>query len=193
MGEALIEMLSECLGSDFTPEIEHHWQTVYAALSESICSSMNSEQAVLNSWAELKKMENYDEVAGTLLFQKLFTMCPETKTLFGFPVDMDMNSETMLASRRFKIHAKYFIEMLDKALGMVEAKQMEENMKQLGAMHAEYGVKPEYFPMMGDALFHTLKTMLKDDWNTELQTNWADVYARLSSQMIAAIKSSGKK
>ena len=139
MGEALIEMLSECLGNEFTPEVEHHWKTVYAALSESICASMNSEQRVLDSWAALKTIDNYDEKAGTLLFQKLFTMCPETKTLFGFPADMDMNSETMLSSRRFKIHAKYFIEMLDRALLMVQAKQLEENMKQLVELHSEFG------------------------------------------------------
>lgn len=189
MGEALIETLRECLGNDFSKEAEHHWKSVYAALADSICDSMNSEQRVLNSWAQLKKIPNYDEKAGTLLFHRLFTMCPETKTLFGFPADMDMEHTS---SRRFKIHAKYFIEMLDKALGMVESKQMEENMKSLGKMHAEYGVKTDYFPIMGEALFYALKSLLADEWNTELQTNWADVYGRLSNQMVSAIKNAEK-
>lgn len=195
MGEALLATLEQCLGEAFTPEVEKHWKQVYAALSSAMVEAMNSEHAVLTSWAKLKQMDNYDDRAGSLLFQKLFTMCPETKSLFGFPIDMDMTSETMLASRRFKIHSKYFIEMLDKALGMVEAKQMQENMKSLGAMHSEYGVKPEYFPLMGEALFETLKTMLEDDWSPELQTAWADVYGRLSSQMTAAmsVASAGKK
>jgi nitric oxide dioxygenase len=86
------------------------------------------------------------------------------------------------------MHAKYFIEMLNKALTMVEAKSVEENMKQLGAMHVEYGVKPEFFPIMGEALFYALSQTLKDDWNDDLKEAWCMLYDSLSSQMIKAMK-----
>lgn len=192
MGEALLEMMNEILSDKFTPEIEHQWKIVYQALSVNMIKSMNTEKSVLTSWAKLKKVENYQQVAGGILFQSLFHKCPETKTLFGFPIEMDTDSENILKSRRFKMHSKYFIEMLDKALGMVEAKQMEENMKSLGAMHADYGVKESYFGVMKQALFHTLEKTLGDDWNPSLESAWSELYDRLSHEMIAAMKDAKK-
>ena len=192
MGEALLEMLHEILGNSFTPEIDHAWKIVYKALSENMIKSMNTEKLVLDSWASLKKVENYQEVAGGILFQSLFQKCPETKTLFGFPLELNTDSDAILQSRRFKMHSKYFISMLDKALGMVEAKQMEENMKSLGAMHADFGVKESYFGVMKQSLFYTLEKTLEDEWNPSLESAWSALYDRLSSQMIAAMKSAKK-
>jgi len=194
MGESLLETLRECLGeSQFTPEIEQCWLQVYASLSGEMIRSMNSEQAVLDSWAKLKTIDNYDEIAGTKLFQQFFRDCPESKTLFGFPLDMDMESDAMMKSRRFKTHASYFIEMLDKALEMVEAKKLDENMRSLGELHVQYGVKAEMFPIMGKALVFALKDTLESDWNEDLQAAWNDVYERLSSSMMASMKKASKK
>ena len=117
----------------------------------------------------------------------LFTKCPKIKTLFGFPLELNTNSQAILKSRRFRMHSKYFIEMLDRALGMVEAKQVEEKMKELGKLHIEFGVKPSYFPMMGEALIYALKQTLGSEWNPLLAQAWEDVYGKLSSQIIAAM------
>ena len=57
---------------------------------------------------------------------------------------MDTDSPKLLESRRFKIHSKHFVEMLDKALLMLEKEELESNMKSLGAMHVTYGVKVGY-------------------------------------------------
>lgn len=194
MGESLIETLRECLGEEvFTPEIEGSWKQVYNGLSGEMILSMNSEQSVLDSWAKLKTINDYDIIAGTKLFRELFRKCPETKILFGFPVDLDMDSDMMMKSRRFQTHAKYFIEMLDKALCMVEAKQLDENMRSLGELHNGYGVKPEFFPVMGVALIAALKDTLGADWNQDIEAAWGDVYEQLSSSMVAAMKKASEK
>lgn len=190
MEEALLETLQQTLGSSFTPVTENNWKIVYGALSSAMIKAMHSETLVLDSWAKLKQVDNYEEVAGSLLFREMFRRCPESQTLFGFPVDMDVDSAAILKSRRFKKHSKYFIEMLDRALAMVQAKQMEENIKRLGELHSEFGVRESYFPIMGEALFCTLETTLKEDWTDDLKVAWNDVYGRLSSQMISAMKSS---
>jgi len=191
MGEALMETLAQTLGPEkFSPEIEREWNIVYEALASNMIHAMNIENKVLASWNKLKAVENYEEVAGGLLFQEMFRTCPETKMLFGFPLDLDVESNVILESRRFKTHAKYFIDMIDRTMGMVKAKQVEEHMKELGDIHSEFGVKDEYFPIMGSALLHTLKIVLKDDFNDETKLAWEDVYGRLSSRMISAIKAS---
>lgn len=78
--------------------------------------------------------------------------------------------------------------MFDKALLMLEAEQLEENMKSLGAMHVTYGVKEEYFPIMGEALIFTLKKCLPGEFNPAVKTAWTVVYTRMSHQMIKAMK-----
>lgn len=45
-------------------------------------------------------------------------MAPETKILFGFPIDMDPRSNELLESKRFQLHATYFIKMLDSAFNL---------------------------------------------------------------------------
>ena len=134
-----METLGETLGSAFNPEVEKNWKLVYEALSSSMIKAMNSEKLVLDSWAKLKQIENYEEIAGTMLFREMFRQCPDSKALFGFPLDMDVESSAILKSKRFKTHAKYFVEMLDRALRMVQAKQLEENLKELGELHSEFG------------------------------------------------------
>jgi class 3 adenylate cyclase/hemoglobin-like flavoprotein len=191
MGVALIEALKVMLGSKWNENMLESWGIVYEALSSEMIKSMNNDKAVIASWNRLKQIENYQEVAGTILFSKLFQECPEAKVLFGFPADMDVNSEQMLTSTRFKTHAAYFIEMLDRALQMVEAKEIGDNLKRLGQMHSQFGVKEEYFTVMGDALFHALKETLKAGWTPQMAEAWGIVYGRLASQMIGAMKEHG--
>ena len=81
--------------------------------------------------------------------------------------------------------------MLDRALSMLEAKSLQENMKQLGALHAGYGVKPEYFPLMGEALFLALEeTLPSNTWTEGLKAAWESLFEKLSTQMIAAMRKS---
>lgn len=81
--------------------------------------------------------------------------------------------------------------MLDKALQLVEAQEVEENLERLGRMHAGYGVKREHFPEMGDALIFTLKKLLTKDWSEATEESWQIVYDRLSSAMIEAMAKEG--
>jgi predicted acetyltransferase len=67
---------------------------------------------------------------------------PEARTIFGF----DKNSDLAVLSQspRFTKHAKYFIQMIDKALGMLgpDIELLTEILLDLGAKHVGYGVKP---------------------------------------------------
>lgn len=49
----------------------------------------------------------------------LFKKSPQTKVLFGFPIDVDTDSYELLNSKRFGMHAAYLVEMLDTALNML--------------------------------------------------------------------------
>jgi hemoglobin-like flavoprotein len=70
MGEALIETMRECLKDSFTPATEEAWQEVYLALSGAMIEAMNDDITVLNSWNQIKEIENYEEHAGVILFRR---------------------------------------------------------------------------------------------------------------------------
>jgi hypothetical protein len=55
----------------------------------------------------------------TPFFSSFFRLCPAAKVLFGFPLDMDPESEAIKTNRRFLAHASYMIDMLDRALNML--------------------------------------------------------------------------
>ena len=140
------------------------------------------------SWEQLKRTKDYEATAGTILFQHLFAKCPQAKPLFGFPIDIDPTSKELLSSRRFKMHAVYMIQMLDTALNMLgpDIELLTEIMQELGVKHVRYGVRPEMFPVMGEALLKTLEATIGADFNDAVRDAWKETYAELSQDMIRA-------
>ena len=124
-------------------------------------------------------------MAGSLLFQKLFLKAPQTKVLFGFPIDLDPTSQEILKSRRFLMHAAYMIQMVDTALSMLgpDIELLTEIMTELGTKHVRYGVKKDMFAVMGECLISTLEETL-GDMTPAGKEAWVETYAALSGDMI---------
>jgi hemoglobin-like flavoprotein len=150
--------------------------------------SYSTISLVIESWEELRRLKNYEEEAGKMLFVRLFTKCPQAKVVFGFPLDVDPDSTELTQSKRFKMHSSYFIQMLDTALNMLgpDIELLTEIMLELGEKHVRYGVKPEMFPIMGDVLIATLEEALADGLNPTCKAAWTETYKALSSDMIRA-------
>ena len=49
-------------------------------------------------------------------------------------------------------------------------------------------MKPEYFPSMGRALVHAVKSALGDGFTDDVKDAWIEVYGALSYDMIRAQK-----
>jgi methyl-accepting chemotaxis protein len=114
-------------------------------------------------------------------------MEPEAKSIFGFREDLDVTDYKVLISPRFVAHAMQFVTMIDKALNMLgpSDEMLSEVLQDIGAKHARYGVKPEYFPTMGKALVSVVGANLGDDvFTMEIQESWIEVYNALSHDMI---------
>jgi len=154
--------------------------------------SYTTVSSVIDSWEDIRRIPNYEEQTGVLLFQKLFELEPESKVIFGFQRDANVNEE-LSKSARFVKHARYFIQMIDKALGMLgpDIELLTEILLDLGKKHMGYGVKPEYFPSMGRALIHAVKASLGDKFTEEMKDSWLEVFSALSYDMIRAQKMKG--
>jgi hemoglobin-like flavoprotein len=120
---------------------------------------------------------------------RFFALEPEAKSIFGFRDNQ--SDDQLIKSRRFLKHAAYFIQMIDKALGMLgpDIELLTEILLELGKKHVVYGVKPEYFPSMGRALIFAVQSVLgQDAFPAEIKDSWVEVYGALSYDMIRAQK-----
>ena len=114
-------------------------------------------------------------------------MEPQAKSIFGFREDLDITDYKVLISPRFVAHAMQFVTMIDKVLNMLgpSDEMLSEILMDIGAKHARYGVKPEYFPTMGKALVSVVGGSLGDDvFTMAIQESWIEVYNALSHDMI---------
>eukprot|EP00523_Entomoneis_sp_CCMP467_P006946 CAMPEP_0168732538 /NCGR_PEP_ID=MMETSP0724-20121128/7822_1 /TAXON_ID=265536 /ORGANISM="Amphiprora sp., Strain CCMP467" /LENGTH=159 /DNA_ID=CAMNT_0008779559 /DNA_START=52 /DNA_END=531 /DNA_ORIENTATION=- len=141
---------------------------------------------VIETWEQVRRIKNFEQVVGTVLFQQLFKKSPQTKVLFGFPIDIDTDSQELLTSKRFLMHAAYLVEMLDTALNMLgpDIELLTEIMLELGAKHIRYGVKPDMFPQMGEALMIALESALGKDFTPTVREAWQETYSELSGDMV---------
>ncbi|KAL7577990.1 hypothetical protein ACA910_007606 [Epithemia clementina (nom. ined.)] len=141
---------------------------------------------VLDSWEMCRRRKDYEVEVGSILYRNLFKNSPKTKVLFGFPFDIDTDSDELLLSKRFRMHAAYMIEMLDTALNMLgpDLELLTEILYDLGAKHARYGCEECMYPVMGESLLTALKETLKDGFTNEMRCAWIEMYRELSEDMI---------
>ncbi|TMH32256.1 MAG: hemin receptor [Betaproteobacteria bacterium] len=64
-------------------------------------------------------------------------------------------------------------------------------LRQLGKRHAAYGVRPEHFALVEDALLFALEHALIDVFTAEVKAAWRAAYALLASMMLEAITPPG--
>jgi len=84
------------------------------------------------------------------------------------------------------IHAVRMLEMLDAAFTMLgpDTDTLEEVLRDLGGRHLRYGVRPQHFPYLGQALVHALRTAIPEQWNDSVEAAWMEVYEELSGEIM---------
>lgn len=144
--------------------------------SSSKCHSVGREHRSVNKWSSSQPFAA----------NSLFINLPEVKVLFGFPVDADPQSDDLLRSARFRMHAEFLVEMIEKTIGMLgeDDETLEENLIHLGQRHVAFGVHPEHFPYMTKALIHMLKEMLESDFSKEEEDAFEHVMAMLIADIV---------
>ncbi len=93
----------------------------------------------------------------------------------------------MFEDKKFMVHMKAVIGAVDKAVGMLEAQDMDSlvaMLKPLGKRHVKYGVIEAHYPIVGEALLGTFSDALGDKLTAEDKAAWEEIYGVISSTMI---------
>jgi hemoglobin-like flavoprotein len=109
--------------------------------------------------------------AAALFYGRLFEIAPEARPLFKG--DMDEQGRKLMATLAVVVDG---LSDLDAVLPAASA---------LAKRHVAYGVKPDHYAPVGEALIWTLERGLGAGWTQELAAAWAAAYATLSQFMIA--------
>lgn len=80
-----------------------------------------------------------------------------------------------------------FIRMLDMVITHVDhLSAIDTDIRDSGMRHGGYGVKPQDFAPVGDALLYALQTAIKDEWTSEHTVAWTAAYTIISTKMLSA-------
>lgn len=111
--------------------------------------------------------------AAGLFYGRLFSIAPEVKPLFD-RANMFTQSDKLWAT------LGKIVDVLDRpeALGPAAAK--------LAVSHVHYGVMPEHYAPVGDALVWALEQGLGESFNPEVRDAWTAAYDHISQAMISA-------
>jgi hemoglobin-like flavoprotein len=126
------------------------------------------QQKLLEESYELALLRDAD--FPRLFYDILFRRQPSTKALF--------KSNSLNAQRT----------MLSKALlaaidHLEDEAWLHENLVPLGREHLAYGVTPEMYDWVGDALVASIAEVCDDDWTSAHEAAWKNAYARIAAIM----------
>jgi nitric oxide dioxygenase len=111
---------------------------------------------------------------GTLLYEKLFELVPETKSLFQ-NTSVERQGQMLVAA----------IGKIVKSLDYPEI--LEKDLIALAKRHIGYGLEPQYFVHFGSAFMYMLQKSFGDYWNTDLEDAWKNVYQEVAEVMMREI------
>jgi hemoglobin-like flavoprotein len=121
---------------------------------------------VQNSWA---KIEPIADQAAVMFYSRLFEVYPEIRPMFRG--DMEAQGRKLMAMITLAVNS---LNNLDDVI---------QPIKDMGARHAGYGVKPGDYDKVADALLWTLGEGLGDDFTPEVKAAWVEVYTVLADTM----------
>jgi NAD(P)H-flavin reductase/hemoglobin-like flavoprotein len=125
--------------------------------------------ALRRSWSAV---DQRGDRAAAYFYAVLFTLDPRLRDLFA----------TAMSGQRERLLAAFghIVSHLD------DPARVEAFLRQLGRDHRRFEVRPEHYPVVGQALLHTLAKVLGQEWTPELAADWAEAYEWVSRTMIEA-------
>ncbi len=110
------------------------------------------------------------ETASELLYERLFEIAPELRSMFR----SDMAGQGM----QFMTTLGVILQHLD------DPETLRPHLEHLAQGHAAYGVKPEHFRLMGQALIWAMRKTMGDKFPEGAAAAWEDAYELLAREMV---------
>jgi nitric oxide dioxygenase len=113
------------------------------------------------------------EAAGVLLYERVFAIAPETRSLFAD--DIRPQASRLMAAVELAVDRLYDLDSVQPFL------------VKLGARHVRYGVRPEHLDVGGEALLWTLEQGLGDAFTPAVRDAWTAAWKVVAYFMTAGM------
>jgi hemoglobin-like flavoprotein len=124
-----------------------------------------------------KKVAPIAEVAADLFYTRVFELAPAARAMFPDDLsDQKKKLMPMLGTAVTNLH------QVDKVVAAIQ---------EMGRRHVGYGVKPEQYDIVGQALLDTLAKGLGDDFTPPVKDAWAETYDLIATTMKDAAAAEG--
>lgn len=110
--------------------------------------------------------------AAALFYHKLFELDPSLKSLFK--ADMTDQGKKLMQILGVAVSSLKNLEAIVPAV------------QDLGRRHVKYGVRPQHYNTVAEAILWMLAHTLGSQFTPEIKQDWTDVYTVLAETMIAA-------
>jgi hemoglobin-like flavoprotein len=132
------------------------------------------ENLIRTSWAQVAPIA---DAAATIFYDRLFELDPSLRPMFAH-TDMAGQRRNLMQT------LTVVVKSIDRLAEIVPAVQA------LGRRHAGYGVKPEHFATVGQALLDTLAVGLGEAFTPDVREAWTTAYGVLADVMMEAMTES---
>lgn len=127
---------------------------------------------VKQTWTLLREID--PAILGDVFYGRLFIKYPALRPLFKGSMDYQY--------QRFIAMLSLIVARLDRP------ETIMQEIRQLAGRHEAYGVKPEHYAAVREALLWTLERGLGGDWNPDVEQAWGACYDLLTRSMLESGK-----
>ncbi|MCH2037589.1 MAG: globin domain-containing protein [Rickettsiales bacterium] len=117
----------------------------------------------------MEKVIPLSDTVASIFYDTLFNIDPSLKALFKH--DMEQQKRKLMVS----------LDMIVKGLDQID--MILPAIEKLAIKHVSYGVKPEHYTLVGNALLITLQEVLGDDFTPALRAAWIEAFRTLATAM----------
>ena len=176
MGKALMRTFETVLKERWTSEVSAAWEWLWSWLTQlfqqSLEDAINEATVLTYSW-DLALDNNTEDEMGNLLFDTLFELAPNLKSVYGKP-------RQILSSK--------FVEMMSTLVSFHgDSMRMEEQIAWLGFRHIKYGAQAQHVRVMGDVLIETMSRAVGEDWTSDMAEAWMELWLKCCELMMQII------
>lgn len=126
-----------------------------------------------------KKVAPIAELAAELFYGRLFHLDPELRPLFKG--DIRRQGQMLMQTLALAVR------------GLHQPERIAPAVQALGERHTGYGVRPENYDTVGEALLWALEQGLASSFTDEVRDAWAAAYGLLAGIMIEAAAQAAKR
>ena len=145
-------------------------------------------QLVVESWAAVMDIVDYEQVAGEILLRRLFELSYDAFRLFPYAKKYPYEDEALYEDKEFVSDSSAIIGTITAAVGLLESGDtdtLDLVLKDIGFRHCKFN--ETFYEVFAESLLFTLEMALDTDFTTKVKEAWQSVFTVVKKQLVKGL------